>query len=147
MRKIRILALALVAAALSSCGLTSPRSIPYTVAKHYFFNADAEVPDSPVVTDREAFDALYGEGAVMSKDGKPTEIDFTKQFTVGIVLPETDDYTTIVPGELVKEGGRLTLHYTLEYGEKDMSWTMRPMALIIVDKKHLPEECLLVEDE
>jgi len=147
MTRTNIIFVAAVAVLISSCGLAGHQEIEYTVAKHYFFNGDAEAPESPMVTSQEDFDLLYGKGAVMGRDGQPTEIDFSKQFVVGIVLPETDDYTTIVPGTLVKQKDTLTLHYSLEYGEKDMTWTMRPMALVVVDRKYLPSECVLEEDK
>ena len=47
----------------------------------------------------------------MGNDGKPTEIDFTKQFVLAIVLPVTNLATEITPDRLEEKGD--TLLFTL----------------------------------
>lgn len=121
-------------------------SVAYSEARHYFFNNDAQLPSSPVVTTQTEFDRLYGAAAVMGSDGQPTPVDFARQFVIGIVLPLTNDYTEVVPGRLTREGDTLTLHYTLRVGERNMSWTMRPMALVVVDRSQLAARCVLQQD-
>ena len=128
-----------------SCACHSTRtaaaagSVAYSEARHYFFNNDAQLPSSPVVTTQTEFDRLYGAAAVMGSDGQPTPV-------IGIVLPLTNDYTEVGPGRLTREGDTLTLHYTLRVGERNMSWTMRPMALVVVDRSQLAARCVLQQD-
>jgi len=120
--------------------------VKYKVARNYFFNNDAIVPSNPMVTSQKDFDKLYGAAAVMGKDGAPTAIDFSKQVAIGIVLPLTNNHTEVVPTRLTSDGEVLTLHYKEQIGEKNMSWTMRPMAIVIVDKKYKGKTCVLEKD-
>lgn len=124
----------------------NPADVKYTLARNYYYVNDAGDPGSPMVTTRKTFDRMFGMAAVMGKDGEPTPIDFAHQFVIGIVLPLTNDHTEIIPGRLVAHGDTLTLHYTVKVSERNMSWTMRPMELIIIDRTHLPKVCRLQED-
>lgn len=121
------------------------QTVEFKIAKNYFFNNNAEIPENPIVSTQVDFERLYGMAAVMGKDGMPTPIDFGKEFVIGIVLPITNDNTEIIPETLVKEGDVLTLNYKLNIIERDMSWSMRPMALIVVDRKYLAKSCVLKE--
>ena len=56
--------------------------VAFEVAKNYFFKNDHEIPASPKITTAEEFGKLFGMATTMGKDGKPTEIDFTKQFVL-----------------------------------------------------------------
>jgi hypothetical protein len=70
----------------------------------------------------------------MGKDGKPTEIDFAKQYVIAVILPETDLMTTVEPVSLQKnETGEITLTYKSVVGQKQTFTTM-PNFAIIVDK-------------
>ena len=69
--------------------------IAFEVAKNYFFKNNQEIPSSPKITTAEEFGKLFGMATTMGEDGKPTEIDFTKQFVLAIVLPVTNLATEI----------------------------------------------------
>lgn len=133
---------------LVSCGThkntgTGVRNVEFEMARNYYFNSDAMVPANPIVTTRKQFERLYGAAAVMGKDGNPTTIDFKHQFVIGIVLPLTNDETEIVPTRLTTDGKRLVLYYDVSIGARNMSSTMRPMAIVLVDRGYLAGECLL----
>ena len=71
--------------------------VAFEVAKNYFFKNDQVIPEYPKITTEEEFNKLFGMATTMGKDGKPTAIDFTKQFVLAIVLPVTDITTEINP--------------------------------------------------
>ena len=71
--------------------------VVFEVAKNYFFKNDQVIPEYPKITTEEEFTKLFGMATKMGEDGKPTAIDFTKQFVLAIVLPETDFATEINP--------------------------------------------------
>lgn len=119
----------------SSNGAAKGESVAYSVANRYFFNNGATPPASNKVTDAETFSKLFGMATVMGKNGQPTEIDFSKEFVIPVVLPETNRATSIKLGKLVEEGDGLTLYYKVKQGE-ERSYTIRPMELLIVDGKH-----------
>ena len=107
--------------------------INFTIANNYFFRSDATIPESPKITTQEQFDSLFGAAAVMGEGGQPTEIDFTKQFVIAVVLPETDIETSLSPVSLTKEDDVLTFTYKCQQGEK-RSYTTQPVLAIVVDK-------------
>ncbi len=138
-----MLAVAFVAC-LSSCATQrNDGNIPYEVAHNYFFHNDATIPSNPLCTTLEEFGKLYGVAAVMGKGGMPTRIDFSRQFVIGIVLPETNNETTIIPGKLTRNGDTMTMEYSVKIGEKGLSYTTQPMMLLVVDKKYEADKCVL----
>jgi hypothetical protein len=88
------------------------KEIPYVVARNYFvkntvkqgavFNSKIETP--------EKFDASFGAAARMGKDGRPTAIDFTKQYVIAIINDETDIATEIKPVSLQKDNETMQLY-------------------------------------
>ena len=74
------------------------KEVAFGIAKNYFFKNDLDIlPASPKITTEENFNKLFGMATTMGKDGKPTSIDFSKQFVLVIVLPVTDIATEINP--------------------------------------------------
>ena len=136
----------LVLTCLASCATQRGGSgIPYKEAHNYFFRNDSSIPSDPVCSTQADFDKLYGAAAFMGKDGQPTQIDFSRQFVIGIVLPETSDETTIVPGKLTRSGSTLTLEYSVKTGEKNRSYTIQPIKLLVVDNKYKAGNCVLLK--
>ncbi|MBQ1760249.1 MAG: hypothetical protein IIZ94_11260, partial [Prevotella sp.] len=78
--------------------------VPFTVAEHYFFNKGQDIPVNPKITSEELFKQLFGMATVMGENGKPTEIDFSKQFVLAVVLPVTDINTEITPVKVEEKG-------------------------------------------
>lgn len=120
------------------------KSVEYTIAHNYFFNNDARIPTDPKVTDSKTFNKLYGMAATMGKNGIPTNIDFNKQFVIGVVLPITNKQTKIIPGKLVKRNNELEFTYKIKRGST-MSSSMQPMLLIVVDRKYETDKVRVVE--
>ncbi len=110
-------------------------AIPFIEAENYFFKNDQEIPSSPKITTQEEFEQLFGMAALMGDDGKPTDIDFEKQFVLAVVLPPTDIETDIDPESVELKGDSLVYTYEVEIGEK-LSYTIQPMSIIILDKKY-----------
>lgn len=117
-------------------------NVSYEVVKNYYFRNDASVPSSPKITSQEQFDSLFGAAAFMGKDGRPTSVDFDKQFVIAVVLPETDTETALEPLSLTRSGGKLTFTYgKMESGK--VSYTMRPVLLVAVDRSDETDEVVL----
>ena len=85
------------AATPTSEGNVERSEVVFEVAKNYFFKNDQVIPEYPKIVSEEEFTKLFGMATTMGEDGKPTAIDFTKQFVLAIVLPETDFATEINP--------------------------------------------------
>lgn len=120
--------------------------VPFTVAEHYFFNKGQDIPVNPKITSEELFKQLFGMATVMGENGKPTEIDFTKQFVLAVVLPVTDINTEINPVKVEEKGDTLFYHYDVKTGEKQ-SFSIQPLSIIILDKKYENKEIFLINQQ
>ena len=94
-------------AAVPTEGNEASDKVAFEVAKNYFFKNDQEIPASPKITTAEEFGKLFGMATTIGEDGKPTEIDFTKQFVLAIVLPVTNLATEITHNRLEEKGDTL----------------------------------------
>lgn len=113
--------------------------IPYTVANRYFARNDFRKQDfTAKITSKPAFEKFFGAAPVMGPKGKPTAIDFSKQYVVGVVGELTDHNTEIVPVSLRQKAGTIVFTYKIKEGEKTMA-TIQPMLLIVVDNKYQGE--------
>ncbi len=108
--------------------------IPFVMTKNYFVKNDVENIDNPKIETTEKFNAIFGIATTIGKDGKPTEIDFSKQYIIAVIKPETNLSTTLEPRTLQRnEKGEIILTYKYVTGEKQ-SYSTRPNFAIIVDK-------------
>lgn len=111
-------------------------AVPYTSAQHYFVRNDVEGLPPTEITTRDEFDKYFGMAAVMGPGGMPTEIDFNKYFVVCLTMPPTDRAADLSVESLRRtKSGELELRYKLRQGEK-RSYTIRPLILLMVDKKY-----------
>lgn len=151
MKKIIIMALA--AAALSSChtqnnvdnftinvdavsSATTSADIPFTVAGHYFVRNDVDKLPNGKITRQKDFDAIFGMAATMGEGGRPTAIDFDRQYVISVARPATDRLTELQPVSLKADGdGGLIFTYRVSEGAPT-TYTMQPSLIIVVDKKY-----------
>ena len=137
--------LPLLVALLSALSCQQPHGIPFEEVKNYFFRNDAAIPSSPLIDSSEQFESLFGAAAFMGKNGQPTPIDFDKEFIIAVVRPVTDQFTELTPESLQKMNGELVFSYHETVGEKQ-SWSIQPVLLVKVDRKHKTENIKLTVD-
>jgi hypothetical protein len=114
--------------------LGRPTAVPFTKAENYFIKNGAKLPDSHKITNKETFDSIFGMATTMGENGKPTEIDFDKNFVIAVETGPVQKETTLIPEYLINHyDGKLVFHYAIKQGE-DISYTIRPVLIIIVDK-------------
>ena len=121
---------------------SAAEEVAFEEAKNYFFKNDQTIPASPKITSEEEFHKLFGMATTMGKDGKPTPIDFSRQFVLAIVHPVTDVATEIVPVKVMVKRDTLFYDYELKVGEKQ-SFSIQPVSIIILDKKYSNREVVL----
>ena len=114
--------------------------IPYIVANRYFVRNDYKKEDltSPKITSEGQFEKHFGMAPIMGPDGKPTAVDFSRQYVISVIGELTDQRTEIVPVSLQQKAGTIEFIYKINEGEK-ISATIRPVLLIIVDNKYQGE--------
>ena len=132
----RILLLLVGFMALASC--KGPSDVPYSELDHYFFKNGQDIPDNPKIDTEEAFATLFGMATVMGESGKPTPVDFDKEFVIAVVNPVTEYETELEPESLRMENGELVFTYDETVGERQ-SWTMRPILLVKVSREYETE--------
>lgn len=109
--------------------------VPFAIAKNYFVKNTVNTLDNPKIETAEKFGEVFGMATTMGENGKPTNIDFSMQNVIAVVLPETDMDTQISPVALQKnEKGNMVLIYKSVVGQKQ-TFSIRPFFAIIVDKK------------
>lgn len=124
--------------ALVCCKGTS--QVPFTELDNYFFKNGQDIPDNPKIDTEEAFTSLFGMASVMG--GKPTPVDFGKEFVIVVVNPVTGFQTDLDPESLYKEDGELVFTYDETVGES-LTWSMQPILLVKVDRKYETENVRL----
>ncbi|MBR5656179.1 MAG: hypothetical protein IKW98_05790 [Prevotella sp.] len=117
--------------------------VAFEVARNYFFKNNQQIPASPKITSAEAFNQLFGMATTMGEDGKPTAIDFTKQFVLAVVLPVTNLATEINPVKVEARGDSLFYTYDVTTGEIQ-SYNIQPLSIIILDKQYEDKTVVLV---
>jgi hypothetical protein len=113
---------------------SAPVNVTYTVAQRYFVNNTITSIDNPKIETSEKFNEIFGRAPVTGQGGSPTDIDFTKQYVIAVMQPETNRATTLTPVSLQKnEKNEVVFTYRVEKGE-EKSYTMVPALILIVDK-------------
>ena len=111
--------------------------IPFFEAKNYFVKntyKNKKVATLKVTT-QEEFDKVFGPAAVMGENGKPTQIDFSKQYALAVIAPITDKQTSVTANSLTYRDTEIVLDYKITEGERQ-SFTIQPFLLIVVDREH-----------
>lgn len=135
-KNILLLSLLLTLVLVSCQNSKENKEIPFETAKNYFVLNTIEKLENPKITDQESFENIFGMGTTMGEEGKKTNIDFSKEFVIGVVLPETQQQIKLHPKKLTQnDQGDLTFIYSKEKGE-DLQHTIKPILMVVVDKKY-----------
>lgn len=122
--------------ALVSCNGSA--DVPYTELDHYYFKNGQDLPGNPKIDTEEAFASLFGMAPLMGESGKPTSVDFSKEFVIAVVCPVTEFHTELDPDSLRLENGELVFTCNETVGEHQ-SWSMQPILLVKVSRKYETE--------
>lgn len=137
----RLFSLVLLAAVIvfASCSTlkknASGNKVPYVVANRYFLKNDAGTLPNGAITTAEEFHRLFGEATAMGPGGRPTQIDFNRQFVIAVSVPETNRETTIDPVSLQRESDALVFSYSVKRGQ-EQSYNIQPILIVVVDKAY-----------
>ena len=115
---------------------TTAAEVPYTVADGYFVRNDVKKLPNGKISSEKDFENAFGMATVMGDDGRPTEIDFEKQYVIAVAKPVTDRNTELEAVGLKGDGdGGLVFTYRTKVGER-MSYSVQPCLVVVVDKKY-----------
>lgn len=112
------------------------RNIPFQLVNNYFIKNSIKTIASPKITTQNEFDQFFGAAAVMGRNGRPTPINFKKQYVIVAAKPESDYSIEMKAlGLYQNSAGELVFKYQTTVGPKQ-SYTIHPFLLIMVDKKY-----------
>jgi hypothetical protein len=116
--------------------MAAAEEIPYVVAHNYFVKNTVESIENPKIKTEAVFNSYFGMATTMGENGKPTKIDFDKEYVIAVVLPKSDIASIIKPISLKKEkDNAIVLSYQIESGSKQ-SFVSKPVLILVVDKKY-----------
>jgi len=116
---------------------TQKADVPFVTGENYFVKNTVEDKDLTLkITSQEDFDRYFGSATTMNKEGKPTLIDFSKQFVLAIIAESSRKEKTIVVQELKQSGSELTVSYKIEERDAERSFVSRSLLLLIVDNAY-----------
>ena len=145
----KALTAAALATTVSACSQSASMSkdIPFSVGRNYFAKvASNDGAQAFLVTSSATRDSLLGSAAVMGKNGMPTSVDMDKQAIIAIVLPDTDCPTEITP-LAVQQTAKDTVTVSFSaLRHEQTSYTMRPFAMLIVDKQTVSGKVVSLEE-
>jgi hypothetical protein len=95
-------------------------NINYEVAKGYFVKNTVSVqqPTSIILANKVAFDSILGMAATMGANGKPTDFDFSREYAIVFIYPETDSSVVLHPDSLKLKADTARLSVTIQPGLK-----------------------------
>ena len=118
--------------------------VPFKVAQNYFYNNVGN--PATMITDAESFAKSFGMATVMGDKGKPTDIDFNKEFLIDVIFPVTTWEMEVNPIKVEAKGDTLYYSYNVSVGKK-LSYSIRPISIVIIDKEYVRPEVVLVNDQ
>jgi hypothetical protein len=116
--------------------------VKFTVAKNYFVKntfKNEEVVQKKIVSQKD-FDEIFGMASLMGAEGKPTPIDFKKQFVIVVICKETNKATELQVLSLQKgKKNKLLLQFETKIGT-EMTYVSQAFLIIVVDDKYKNQE-------
>jgi hypothetical protein len=109
-------------------------SIPFEIGKGFFVknSFDKKQFTNPKITTKEEFENIFGYATTMGENGKPSSIDFSKEFVIAVIGEVTDKISSFDAIDLIQESDSIVLNYKEIEGEK-ITYKMQPCLVLIVN--------------
>lgn len=122
--------------------------VSFKTANRYFVknNVKSDKIQTLKIADQANFHGIFGMATVMGKNGRPTPIDFNKEFVLAVIGNETNMDTKLTPISLKKDHSKLIFEYEIKTVGGQRSFTIVPCLLILVDNKYKDKEVVFKED-
>ena len=115
------------------------KSVHYEWLQNYYVRNDvaSSKPQHLVIDNEEDFNHYFGPAAIMG--GKPTDINWKKQFVIAILLPETNKPTMVTPMEVKQSPGNVIFRFQVNKGRKT-SYKLVPFAAVALNRTADPQQ-------
>ncbi|MPS71663.1 MAG: hypothetical protein E2590_00750 [Chryseobacterium sp.] len=115
---------------------TLNEEVPYKEAKNYFVKSNINAAiDSPKFETQQEFEKVFGTATTMGGNGKPTPIDFSKEFVVAQIEDPSTQTIELKPVSIRKNSNILEIKYKRIAGE-NQSYTTQTAMILIIDRKY-----------
>lgn len=117
----------------------SEEIISFTELKNYFVKNNYPDKDLHYIkaTSQSEFDTYFGCATTMSKEGKPTPIDFKSNYVIAVIAKSSNIPTQLdVKNIIQKENALSVVVFLSQDNQKKNSYTSRVAKLVMVDKKY-----------
>jgi hypothetical protein len=116
------------------------KTLPYVIAQNFFVKNTFQqgMLKNPKITSQMQFEEIFGAGAFMGENGKPTMVDFSKQYVIAVIPATTQNSVTLSAVSLKQSGKTIIFTYAYKEGAKQ-TFTSQPSLIIVVDKKYTGE--------
>ncbi len=114
---------------------TLNQEIPFQEARNYFVRNDAAALDEVKFETKEEFDAVFGMATTMGDKGKPTVIDFSKQFVIAQIEDPSYETVNLKPLSIRKNADILEVKYRKTV-EAKRSYQTQTAMILIIDRKY-----------
>lgn len=110
--------------------------VPYKEAKNYFVkNNQEEASANSKFESQQEFDKVFGMATTMGENGKPTAIDFSKEFAVAQIENPSSQKVELKPVSVKKNAEMLEIKYRKIVGGIQ-TYTSQPALILIIDNKY-----------
>lgn len=109
------------------------QEIPFIEAKNYFVRNDAAVLDKAKFETQQEFDSVFGMATTMN--GKPTTIDFSKEFVVAQIEDPSNQSVDLKPISIHKNANILEVKYLKTVGATQ-SYMSQTAMILVIDRKY-----------
>jgi hypothetical protein len=128
-----------------SCSSLKSKEILFRESQNYFVKNSFKTEQivSKKITSQLELNNFFGSATVMGSNGKPTLIDFKKEFVVAVICPETYFLSQLTSTRLiVAEDNVVNIEYKIINKEKQTYSTV-PFYLMIVDNEYVNKDFVL----
>lgn len=123
-------------ASVKAGNVTLNENVPFNQAKNYFVRNNAEAAiGNPKFETQQDFDQVFGMATTMGDNGKPTSIDFSKEFVVAQIENPSFQSVFLEPISIRKNGKILEITFRKVMG-KTLSYSAQTSMILIIDRKY-----------
>jgi len=115
---------------------TNENQIPYKIAKNYFVNNTyrSNSLQEKKINNANTFNEIFGMATVMGENGKPTAIDFSKEFVIALIGEVSENEISYTPISLKEKDGQLSFEYAI-HTKQASGALMQSSLIMIVDRQ------------
>lgn len=121
------------------------QKVPFQTMRGYFLknNIDANRFSMKKILSKTELDSFFGMAAFMGAEGKPSTVDFSKQFIIPVVIEKTNKDITLEPVSLkIERAKKLKFHFRMSVGNVTTAEST-PILLISINRRYKSYDILL----